>query len=177
MLELVGVPEIVLVSVPDCVFEGLPVTDRVLVGLAEDDRVAVTEDGPEPEAVIEVVYDIVGVTDIVEERDPVLVGVRVPVAVTVGVPRVVGVPVAACEPEPEMVLVIVTEGVIVGLGVLEPVFVKEGVTGGLAVFDEVPDRVTLGVSVQEGVTVGVTVVAAVSDAVNELLDVTVWLAV
>jgi hypothetical protein len=126
---------------------------------------------------MEAVVDLVAVTEIVDERDLVLVGLRVPVAVTVGVLRVVGVPVAACEPEPEVVPVNVSEGVIVWLGVLELVFVKEGVTVGLAVFEGVPDRVTLGVSVHEGVTVGVTVTAAVSDAVNELLEVTVWLAV
>jgi len=50
VLELVGVSEIVLVGVPDCVFVGLPVVDRVLVGLAEDDRLAVVEGGPETEA-------------------------------------------------------------------------------------------------------------------------------
>ena len=83
-----------LVGVPDCVVEGLPVVDRVLVGLAEEDRLAVVEAGPDPEAVMDAVYDIVAVTEIVDERDPDLVGVRVFVVVRVGVTRELGVPVA-----------------------------------------------------------------------------------
>ncbi len=173
VLEPLGVPEIVFDSVPDCVFVGLPVVERVLVGFAEEDRLAVVEGGPEPEAVMEAVVDLVAVTEMVDERDADLVGVRVFVVVRVGVTRELGVPVACCEPEPEPVPDNVAVADIVQLGVFELVFVKDGVTVGLAVLEGVPDRVTLGVSVHEGVADGVPVIAAVQEAVQELVAVMV----
>ncbi len=63
--------------------------------MAEADRDAVTEAGPEPEAVMEAVVDLVAVTEIVDERDADRVGVRVFVVVRVGVTRELGVPVAS----------------------------------------------------------------------------------